>query len=257
VILSENQLKKIIKRYLFKESASWGDTSKHLSRNASNSSDSNIKDIEGAAGSLEGIEFTSIPNSKVADVARKEHLAWESGKLKEKSKNAYALLKKYWDKLDGNSWPEGRWDPGKTPWSAAFISWCMKASGESFYDSAAHTTYATKALKNRLTLLKEPEKMINKEIHVLFLKGEAEPEIGDTMFYIRDGNFKSWISRGGGGNASHTDIYVGNNQGIGGNLSNSVSKATAMKKHEAIIKKIKVTGLTEKALADDQLKSET
>lgn len=253
MILSEKKLRHLIKAYLIKESSNWGDTSKHISRNSS--SNNTVSDIEGVAGSLEGINFKSLPNPKVAEIARKEYAAWQSGKLKEKSKKAYALLKKYWDKLDGNSWPENRWDPEGTAWSAAFISWCMKAAGEKFYDSAAHTTYATKALKNRQALLKEPEKMINKEIHVLFLKGEAEPEIGDTMFYLRKGNLKSWISRGGGQNDSHTDIYIGNGKGIGGNLSNSVSKTTAMEKHVAIIKKIKVTGAPEKALSDDQLKA--
>ena len=193
--------------------------------------------------------FESINNQKVANIAKGENKFWENGKIKEGNKNAYQRLKSYWDNLT-DSWPENRWTPEGTPWSAAFVSYCMKKSGETFYDSAAHTVYAGKALENRKKLTTDPASFKGKTIHVLFLKGEAEPDVGDGLFYLREGDISSWISAGGGQSPSHCDIYVGNNIAIGGNLSNSCIKTKSFGKHEALIKKIKVTGaenLTDKA----------
>ena len=202
-------------------------------------SSSSIKssDKSGKKGSLKDIKYVSVPNRQAAENAMLEFSAWKNGKLKEKKKEAYPLLKKYWDDL-GN-WPESRWNID-TAWSAAFISYVMKKSGDNFYDSAAHTTYATKALKNREALLKDPKSLTGVQ-HVLFLKGEAEPEVGDTMFYVREGTLEDWMSSGGGEKHSHTDIFIGNGKGIGGNLSNTVSKTRAMFKHQAIIKKVRLT----------------
>ena len=194
-------------------------------------------DNTGTQGSLEGIKYTSVPNNQAAQIALSEFSTWKNGKLKEDEKEAYPILKKYWDGLGG--WPESRWNPTGTAWSAAFISYCMKKAGDNFYDSAAHTTYATKALENRNKLLKDSKSLSGVQ-HVLFLKGEAQPEIGDVMFYVREGNLEGWMSGGGGRSKSHTDIFIGGGKGIGGNLSNTCSKTKAMGKHTAIIKKIKI-----------------
>ena len=191
----------------------------------------------GTAGSLKGIKYVSVPNRQAAQNAMLEFSTWKNGKLKEGEKEAYSILKKYWDGL--GDWPEGRWKPTTTPWSAAFISYVMKKSGDDFYNSAAHTTYATKALQNRKKLIADPKSLTGVQ-HVLFLKGEAQPDIGDVMFYVREGNINDWISGGGGQRPSHTDIFIGGGKGIGGNLSNTCSKTKAMGKHTAIIKKIKI-----------------
>ena len=208
-----------------------------MKNSMSSSSSIKSRDKSGKKGSLKGINYTSIPNRDAVKNAISELSAWKNGKLKESEKEAYPLLKKYWDGL-GN-WPESRWSID-TAWSAAFISYVMKKSGDDFYDSAAHTSYATKALKNREALLKDPKSLTGVQ-HVLFLKGEAEPEIGDTMFSVREGTLESWMSSGGGEKPSHTDIFIGGGKGIGGNLSNTVSETTAMNKHEAIIKKVKLS----------------
>jgi hypothetical protein len=230
MILHEINLRKIIKNALIKENII--DAAKaYLGREES-----------GDLGAM-NFEFQSIENSSVVTIAEKENKFWQNGKLKENDKKAYKKLKEYWDNLS-DSWPEDRWSPD-TPWSAAFVSYCNKKSGESFYDSAAHTTYATKALKNREEVTKDPSKFLDKEIHVLFLKGEAEPSIGDGLFYLRQGDLSSWIGSGGGQSPSHTDIFIGNGMAIGGNLSNSCVKTKAFGKHEALIKKIKVTAVKE------------
>jgi len=145
-----------------------------------------------------------------------------------------------------DDWPESRWTPD-TPWSAAFVSYCNKKSGETFYDSAAHTVYATKALKNRQDIAKDPSKFVGKTMQVLFLKGEAEPAVGDGLFYLRGGNLGSWINSGGGQNPSHTDIFIGGGLAVGGNLSNSCVKTKAFGKHEALIKKVEIKGAKESA----------
>ena len=201
-----------------------------------------VRSISGASkkvdtGDLSGLEFTSVPNKKAAQLALDEFKLWKNGTLKEDEKEAYPILKKYWDDL--GDWPESKLDPTETAWSAAFISYVMKKSGDAFFNSAAHATYATKALQNRNKLLKD-KKSLSGEQHVLFLKGEAEPDIGDVMFYVREGNIQSWMKSGGGQIKSHTDIFIGGGSGIGGNLSNSCTKSSAMKKHTAIIKKIKI-----------------
>ena len=74
--------------------------------------------------SLDGLEFESISNDQAATIAKSEFVTSKEGKLKEKEKEAYPLLKKYWDDL--GDWDESRWKPTETAWSAAFISFVMK-----------------------------------------------------------------------------------------------------------------------------------
>ena len=200
-------------RYLIREALS------AISNDRSNSSSRATVDVGGEIESLVGLEFESVSNDQAAKIAIEEFATWKEGKLKEDQ--------------------ESKWKPTETAWSAAFISFVMKKSGDDFYNSAAHTTYATKALQNRQKLAGDPKSLAGVQ-HVLFLKGEAEPTIGDVMFYVREGSLEGWMAGGGGQKASHTDIYIGNNKGIGGNISDSVSKSSAMSKHSAIIKKINI-----------------
>ncbi len=229
MIIREEQIRRIIKDRLIETlRKSVRVSTRRQSRSSSD---------DGSVGSLAGVKFTSVPNEKAAQFAKDEFKLWKNGTLKESEKEAYPILKKYWDDLGG--WPEGRWKPTETAWSAAFISYVMKKSGDDFYNSAAHSTYATKALQNRNKLVKD-KTSLSGEQHVLFLKGEAEPAIGDVMFYVREGDIKSWMKGGGGQIKSHTDIFIGGGSGIGGNLSDSCTKSSAMKKHTAIIKKINI-----------------
>ena len=230
MIINENKLRKIIKRTLINENIV--DVAKDYLGHTGD-------DASGDLGSM-NFKFEPVANSNVVSIAEKENTFWKNGKLKEKDKKAYDRLKTYWDNLS-DAWPESRWTPD-TPWSAAFVSYCNKKSGETFYDSAAHTVYATKALKNRQEISKDPSKFNGKTVHVLFLKGEAKPTIGDGLFYLRGGSLTSWINGGGGQSPSHTDIFIGNGMAIGGNLSNSCVKTKAFGKHEALIKKVKITG---------------
>ena len=196
-------------------------------------------------------DFDSISNSSVVTIAKSESDFWENGELKETDEKAYDRLNSYWS--EGAGWSESQWEPGKTPWSAAFISYCMKKSGESFYDAAAHYVYAKKALDNRKKLDEDPNSLSGTEDYVLFLKGEAEPVPGDVLFYVRSGNIKSWIAGGGGEIASHCDIFIGGGLAIGGNLGNSCKETKAFGKHEAIIKKVKVGKATEGEEGDDSI----
>jgi len=206
--------------------------------------------VKGSIGSLEGVEFESVPNSNSAKIAMGELSFWKDGKRKESQNDeeTNSKLKQYWEDasyaLSGNPWSK--------PWSAAFISHVMKKAGEaSSFSSAAHTTWANKALKNRNEIIENPEKFVGKTLYVLFMRDEVKPEIGDIPFKLRGGgDINSWIAKGGGSTKSHSDIYVGGDKVIGGNLSDSVKKSNY--DHPTIIKKIKITGVSEKE--EDKLK---
>jgi hypothetical protein len=125
------------------------------------------------------------------------------------------------------------------------MSYVMQKAGVNF-KSPAHTTWATKALENRKALSEKPEDFVNQEIYVLFLRDEAEAVPGDIPFKTRPEaqggiSMDSWIKKGGGKTPSHSDVYVGNNMAIGGNLGQSVKEVKY--EHPTIIKKIKVTGV--------------
>lgn len=235
--ISEKHLRSLIRNMYLNESTVY---------RAVDSSSSKItsKTSGGSVGSFEGINFESVPNSNSAKIAAGELSFWKDGKRKESQNDeeTNSKLKQYWKDanfaLSGNPWSK--------PWSAAFISHVMKKAGEAAsFSSAAHTTWATRALKNRNKIIENPEEFIGKTLYVLFMKDEVKPEIGDIPFRLRGGgDINAWIAKGGGSTKSHSDIYVGGDKVIGGNLSDSVKKGNY--DHPTIIKKIKITGVSEK-----------
>lgn len=127
---------------------------------------------------------------------------------------------------DSNKWKNFKAEP----WSAAFISFCMRASGAgpNFPYSVGHHFFVTRAMRNRLT--GNTQNRI-----VAFDKSETVPAIGDLLWKGRKetanwtfDDLKQHVQQGGGSFRSHSDLVVHIDQdenalyAIGGNIRNRV-----------------------------------
>lgn len=221
-------------------------------------------DIIPSSGPLMGFEFSEKINSKVVDAAFKEYNLWKKKKWNEKSKDAFKTLKKYWISagLDENAAAYCARRPdsyieritGKKRqghhWSAAFISHVMQEAGEVDFKDINHTPFFWKAYHNRMEFLKNPESFRGKDFYMVFFADEGvTPRSGNNLFYHRNGNYgrsleytKSFFENSykgtpiGPNEDSHSDIYVGSDKAIGGNISNTVSRYNA--KYSVVVKKI-------------------
>jgi len=212
---------------------------------------------ESASFSFGNVKFEPVPTTQAVTIAEKELGDWED--KKESDESMLGHLRKYWKPLA--SWPEDKWKKnGKyTAWSAAFVSWVMSQVDSNWVSNAAHAVYFNDAKKNRKNIIKDPDKFKGREMWVAFKPNELELDKagglqpGDLVFAGREENksatFDTFVK-----GPSHTDVYTGNKQGIGGNLSDRVAKVN-MKKPIGYIKRIKVTGLADnssgEALPDD------
>ena len=154
-------------------------------------------------------------SSEIARKAKTEYDAYKDSKegddpLKSRIQNMY--------------WPAGN-KPSTTsttevPWSAAFISFCADGSG--LNNSSAHQTYMKAAKNNRDSANGDANALnrIARNKYVAFLPSEKEPSVGDIVCKPRD----SGDGFDNIGPTNHCDIYVGNNDCIGGNLSDTVGK---------------------------------
>lgn len=154
---------------------------------------------------------------KAIKIALEEYDKWnKNGKIKEGSQEMYSTLKKYWDAL---GWKESEWSPTGTAWSSAFISYIMKKANaqDDFNYASSHARYIVEAIKNR--------KENNKNDFKGYKLDEKKLELGDLVCYARQGGVTYDTT---GDYLSHCDIIVnidGNvAEGIGGNVSDSVSK---------------------------------
>ena len=215
MILSEEKLRFLIKEKLKNQ----GEYQVKTKTDSSSDSD----DEEGVVQC--NFSFEEIKTPQFANNAKKEYSLWKNGKLKEGEEAAYPLLKKYWDSIVSNKWPESRWKPTETPWSAAFITYVTLE--DKFFDSAAHETWKKKAVGNTEAINKDPEKYKGKVFYVALDINKYKPEVGNNVWRPRD-------------EGSHSDIVTGPNQAIGGNLSNTVSITKI--NHPIVIKKVKILG---------------
>jgi hypothetical protein len=134
--------------------------------------------------------------------------------LVESHEDALPRIEAFW--ADGVGTPK----PGnfKTPWSAAFISFCMRkgGAGASFAYSGRHSVYISKAINDR-----------GKENAAFwgFRLSEYAPQVGDIICWSREAGV-SYDNQKGGDYDGHCDIVVatkgGSIEAIGGNLSESV-----------------------------------
>lgn len=162
--------------------------------------------------------ISNIAN-KAIDLAINEYNSWNinSVKAKEGDVSMYENIKKYWQEGTDTFWNKTKMI--NEAWSAAFISYVMKKSGagSDFKYSNSHSVYIRDAVKNRKENNKNPFKA--------YQPNEVKVEKGDLMCYARQGGVNYNTT---GDYASHCDLVVDvkDNKaiGIGGNVSNSVSK---------------------------------
>lgn len=158
--------------------------------------------------------------SKLIDLANKEYLKWNKGniKIKEGSKDTIQDLRNYYLLGPGIKQNDNYYI--NTAWSSAFISYLMRTAGagSDFKYSLSHSSYIRQAVKNR----KENNNLKFKA----YKPNEVNVNVGDLVCYPRQNgvNYDTNTSY-----MSHCDLIVEvkNNLaiGIGGNVSNSVSKS--------------------------------
>lgn len=225
--LTLSQLRLIVRKSLLEGVAWRNDLHKDDSQSNNsndNKTDMNIPDIN--------FLFEEIPTPEFANKALSELNFWK-GK-KESDPTMLDRLSSYWDSIKSVKWSKkggggsNIWDATTTPWSAAFITYVT--GDDSFFDSADHVTWKDKAVKNTEEVSKDPDKYKGKIMYIALSTNQAKPEKGNNV----------WRPREGG---SHSDIAISDKEGIGGNLSNSVSKIKI--NHPIVIKKVKILGKKE------------
>lgn len=156
---------------------------------------------------------------KAISIAQSEYEEWnkDGKKRKESDSSMYDNIKDYWQEGAETFWSKSKMI--NEAWSAAFISYVMKRAGAgiNFKYSPSHSVYIRDAIKNKKEGNKNPFKGYRPE--------EKKVEKGDLVCYARQkGVDYDTTSR----YASHCDLIVdikdGNAIGVGGNVSNSVSK---------------------------------
>ncbi len=154
---------------------------------------------------------------KLVDLAKKEHKAWNYGKIKEGNKDTLQRLRNYWEEGTGIKKNDNYYI--NEAWSSAFISYLMKkaGAGNDFKYSQSHSQYIEQAVKNR--------KENNSKKFKAYRPNEVDVKVGDLVCYPRQSGV-TYDSKSG--YKSHCDLIVEikDNKaiGIGGNVSNSVGK---------------------------------
>ena len=152
-------------------------------------------------------------------LANQEWDKWNKGgkRIKEGSKETIEDLRKYWEEGAGVKQNDKYYI--NEAWSSAFISYLMRkaGAGDDFKYAQSHSQYIAEAVKNR--------KENNSKKFKAYKPDEVSVEIGDLVCYPRQGGITYDSSAG---YKSHCDLIteINNNVavGIGGNISNSVTK---------------------------------
>jgi len=165
------------------------------------------------------VKSSSSFKTKLIDLANAEWDKWNKGgvRIKEGSQDTIQDLRDYWEKGAGVKKNDTYYI--NEAWSSAFISYLMKTAGagDDFKYSQSHSQYIAEAVKNR--------KENNSKKFKAYKPDEVSVEIGDLVCYPRQGGITYDSSAG---YKSHCDLIteINNNVavGIGGNISNSVTK---------------------------------
>jgi hypothetical protein len=159
--------------------------------------------------------------TKLINLANAEFNKWNRNgiKIKEGNKDTIQDLRKYWKNGAGINQSDNYYI--NNAWSASFISYLMKQAGAEtdFKYNSSHSVYIRDAVKNR--------KQNNSKKFKAYRPNEVNIQIGDLVCYPRQAgvNYDTTTSY-----MSHCDLIISADQntavGVGGNVSNSVSKTT-------------------------------
>lgn len=158
--------------------------------------------------------------NKLVNLANEEFDAWnKNGKIKEGNQDTLQRLRDYWE--IGSKTKQNDNYYINTAWSATFISYLMReaGAGDDFRYAPSHSRYIAQSVKNK--------KENNSKKFKGYKPNEVKVEVGDLVCYPRQSgvNYDSQE-----GYMSHCDLITsikGNDAiGIGGNVSDSVSKTT-------------------------------
>jgi hypothetical protein len=152
-------------------------------------------------------------------LANQEFDKWnkDGKKIKEGSQETIQDLRKYWQEGAGVKQNDKYYI--SEAWSSAFISYLMKkaGAGDDFKYATSHSQYIAEAVKNR--------KENNSKKFKAYKPDEVSVEIGDLVCYPRQSGV-TYDSPSG--YKSHCDLIISltdnNAVGVGGNVSDSVSK---------------------------------
>ena len=166
----------------------------------------------------------------LVQLANKEWDKWnKNGVIKEGSKDTIQDLRNYWE--EGANVKKDDSYYTKQAWSSAFISYIMRLSGagDDFKYSSSHSQYIAQAIKNK--------KENNSKKFKGYKPDEVNVEIGDLVCFPRQ---KGITYNSEAGYKSHCDLITEINGdvavGIGGNISNSVTKSNYYLKNNKIDK---------------------
>lgn len=163
----------------------------------------------------------SEPKEALIQSAVRHYFDFDKGKGKEHVSPYFKKVGKFWQAIGHNL--DGR--DTDTPWSAAFISACIKEAGgySGFKYSAAHSRYVHQSIRRKIENKSGPfwgEKI-----------SAVKPQIGDLVCRSRTSRRITYdYASKNEYYKSHCDIVIrvmtDHVSAIGGNLSNSVSRVT-------------------------------
>lgn len=178
-----------------------------------------------------------------------QYYDWASGQVKQAAGNHGLLGREGDDKFrhrvwhywkfgvspDDETWEQYK-DTALYPWSAAFISYCMRTAGAGarFPYHVGHHHYVSQAVRNR-------EAGDTDDTIVAYGRDEVAPKVGDLVWYGVDNgtvdasdwqydDLRDFVQNNGGSFSSHCDLVVevnrpqGHIQVIGGNIEDTVLK---------------------------------
>ena len=156
---------------------------------------------------------------KLINLANEEWDKWNKGgvRIKEGSQDTIQDLRDYWEKGAGVKQNDNYYV--EEAWSSAFISYLMRmaGAGDDFKYASSHSQYIEQAVKNR--------KENNSKKFKAYKPNEVDVKVGDLVCYPRQSGV-GYDS--GAGYKSHCDLIINVDGdkavGVGGNVSDSVSK---------------------------------
>ena len=164
---------------------------------------------------------------KIVQIANRELARWGDGRIKETDPRLRKTLQDYWKTGVGVSFSEDQLsDPAfqnTHPWSAAFISWLMKAAGagNAFKYNGYHSAYTREAIDNRLANNSNPFKA--------YRITELAPQAGDLVCNSRAGSGATYDNVRAP-MKTHCDVVTEVRPQriviVGGNVNNSVAQKT-------------------------------